>query len=276
MQKQLTWIAHVKAYQKLHGCTYKEAMTRSKASYQTGGSAKSSYIRRLLAEQKFDLNKIKNPSNYLRNKFTNRVIPSSLTKRIKKKKSAGRIIEEEDTDVPMYDEAPVYEPEPEPEPYVEPIIHIEYDDYHVPELREFKKAQKKKLTKKEREQMRLEEEAEERAKEEARIKQEQIRKKKEIIAGYETLKKQIVAYNSSQSKLEDEYRKELKAISSSKTIRKVKKDSLTQELINRVNQKEKELKTQYMPVFTFMKSQKIKVLDDAHKKLRQLIDSVKK
>ena len=57
---QLTWIAHVKAYQKLHNCTYKEALTRSKASYQTGGSAKSSFIARLLAEKKFDLDKIKN------------------------------------------------------------------------------------------------------------------------------------------------------------------------------------------------------------------------
>ena len=28
------WVAHVKAYQTQHGCTYKEAMTRAKESYR--------------------------------------------------------------------------------------------------------------------------------------------------------------------------------------------------------------------------------------------------
>ena len=111
---QLKWISHVKAYQKLHNCTYKDALTRSKSSYQTGGSAKSGFIRRLLAEKKFDLDKIKNPSAYLRNKFIKRVIPSSLTKRIKKKKPAGQILLEEDEDVEPEPET-IYEPEPEPE-----------------------------------------------------------------------------------------------------------------------------------------------------------------
>ena len=30
------WIKHVKAYQSKHGCSYKEALQRSKASYKKG------------------------------------------------------------------------------------------------------------------------------------------------------------------------------------------------------------------------------------------------
>ena len=258
---QLKWILHVKAYQKLHNCTYKEALTRSKASYQNGGSIKSNYIRRLLAEQTFEIDKIKNPSTHLQNKFIKRVIPSSLKKRIKNKKPAGQILLEEDDDV-----------EPEPETIYEPEQenHIEYDDYHIPELRAFKKAKKlKQLSKKEKEQLQREEERLQREEDEKQ-------KKLELIVGYKALKKQIVAYKSSKSKLDDEYQKELKVISSSKTLRKSKKDLLIQEIINKVNQKEKELKTQFMPIFTFMKANKLELIDDAHKKLRQLIEKLKK
>ena len=37
------WIQHVKNYQQEHGCSYKEAMSRAKDTYQkqTGGSLKS-------------------------------------------------------------------------------------------------------------------------------------------------------------------------------------------------------------------------------------------
>jgi hypothetical protein len=32
--KSSSWISHVKAYQKQHGCSYREAMVKAKASYQ--------------------------------------------------------------------------------------------------------------------------------------------------------------------------------------------------------------------------------------------------
>ena len=119
------WLQHVKNYRDQHGCSYKEAMTKARATY-TGGSIKSSYIKRLVKENKIDIDKIKNPSKNLLSRFGKKPEPE-----------------------PIYDE-PIYaEPLHEPEPIYEP----EYDDHHDPELRARKKAKKKPLTKKEREQI---------------------------------------------------------------------------------------------------------------------------
>ena len=72
------WIAHVKQYQAEHGCSYKEAMVKSKATYkkhgQVGGAGKvddmiTKYIRmpvgdyvvrKIRAYSKKELEKLKN------------------------------------------------------------------------------------------------------------------------------------------------------------------------------------------------------------------------
>lgn len=68
------WIEHVKQYAKENGISYKEALIESKQSY-TGGSIKSNYIAKLIATKndKFDIKRIKNPSNYLQTRY-NKVV----------------------------------------------------------------------------------------------------------------------------------------------------------------------------------------------------------
>lgn len=65
------WINHVKNYAEENNISYKEALTEAKTSYQQlkGGSARSDIVARILVNnpKKFNPNKIKNPSKYIKN-----------------------------------------------------------------------------------------------------------------------------------------------------------------------------------------------------------------
>ena len=67
------WINHVKRYASDNNVSYREALKLSRDSYHEmkGGSVKSGYIRRLIAEkpEKFDVSKIKKPSKNLVERF---------------------------------------------------------------------------------------------------------------------------------------------------------------------------------------------------------------
>jgi hypothetical protein len=65
-----SWIEYVKKYASEHNLSYKEALQQSKNSY-SGGSIKSNYISKLVAtkNKNSNINKIRNPSNYLKQKY---------------------------------------------------------------------------------------------------------------------------------------------------------------------------------------------------------------
>ena len=65
------WIEHVKKYAKTHQLSYGDALLKAKKSYTrtTGGSRKSDIVRVLTATNKFDIKRIKNPSQYLKDKY---------------------------------------------------------------------------------------------------------------------------------------------------------------------------------------------------------------
>ena len=65
------WIEHVKKYAKSHQLSYGDALLKAKESYTrtTGGSRKSDIVRVLTATNKFDIKRIKNPSQYLKDKY---------------------------------------------------------------------------------------------------------------------------------------------------------------------------------------------------------------
>ena len=65
------WINHVKQFSKEHNITYKESLQhpQCRESYHNGGSIKSNYIRKLIVQNKFDITKIKNPSQHLQTKY---------------------------------------------------------------------------------------------------------------------------------------------------------------------------------------------------------------
>lgn len=69
------WIQFVKQYQHDNNCSYKEALSGASKIYSSqkiGGSMNSGYIRKLLAQDKFDINKIKKPeklSNNLKERY---------------------------------------------------------------------------------------------------------------------------------------------------------------------------------------------------------------
>jgi hypothetical protein len=245
------WLEHVKAFQKKNGCTYKEAMTRAKQTY--GGSLKSNYIKRLVATGNFDINKIINPSQHLINKYRKKVIPSSLTKRTKHKKSAGQIKEDSEHEEIPYEapyEAP-YEPEPEREP--------EYEDFGVSSLAEFRANKKKrtKLTKAERDAMKKEEEEIEKDKQEVeeytKLYETQKQKSDELLTYYHQLKADIIQFSKTASKIEDAYRKQLQQIKSSKTIKKIKKDEMIEKLATETNENNKAVRVQYKTLFEYVK-----------------------
>ena len=63
------WILHVKEYASKHNVSYRNALRDASSSYkQTGGSVSSSYVSKLIATDKFSIDKIKKPSEYLINK----------------------------------------------------------------------------------------------------------------------------------------------------------------------------------------------------------------
>ena len=65
------WIEHVKKYAKTHRLSYGDALLKAKKSYTrtTGGSRKSDIVRVLTATNKVDIKRIKNPSQYLKDKY---------------------------------------------------------------------------------------------------------------------------------------------------------------------------------------------------------------
>jgi len=65
------WINHVKQFSKQHNMTYKESLQhpQCRESYHNGGSIKSNFIGKMIATKQFDINKIKNPSPNLINKY---------------------------------------------------------------------------------------------------------------------------------------------------------------------------------------------------------------
>ena len=65
------WIEHVKKYAKTHQLSYGDALLKAKKSYTrtTGGSRKSDIVRVLTATNKVDIKRIKNPSQYLKDKY---------------------------------------------------------------------------------------------------------------------------------------------------------------------------------------------------------------
>ena len=65
-----TWILHVKDYATKHNVSFKDALRNASLSYkQKGGSVSSSFVSKLIATDKFDMDKIKKPSEYLINKY---------------------------------------------------------------------------------------------------------------------------------------------------------------------------------------------------------------
>ena len=64
------WIEHVKQYAKDHNISYREALSQSRHSYGGNGSGQASgFIQRMIAENKFDITKMKNPSQDLIDKY---------------------------------------------------------------------------------------------------------------------------------------------------------------------------------------------------------------
>ena len=68
------WIEHVKTYAKEHNITYGEAISQAKETYvkkerQSGGSRNSNIVRVLEGKKKLNINKVKNPSKHLLNKY---------------------------------------------------------------------------------------------------------------------------------------------------------------------------------------------------------------
>ena len=65
------WIEHVKKYAKTHQLSYGDALLKAKKSYTrtTGGSRKSDIVRVLTATNNVDIKRIKNPSQYLKDKY---------------------------------------------------------------------------------------------------------------------------------------------------------------------------------------------------------------
>jgi type IV secretory pathway VirB10-like protein len=229
-----TWIQHVKQYQNEHDCSYREALSKAKQTY-TGGSLKSSgYIKRLIKEDKINIDKIKNPSTYILARYG--------------KKQPAPV--EPPVPEPIYDDpAPIFD-DPEPQ----------YDDHHDPQLRAMKKAKRKPLTKKQREEIQREEQEERERAERA-----------ELIAKYTQMKESIPKLKTSLSKLDDDFKKEYAGISKAKNIRKAVKETMHDTLHRTLNTKVNELKKEYKHVYHFMKSNKLKDLEATYKKLRSLI-----
>jgi hypothetical protein len=65
------WIEHVKKYAKTHQLSYGDALLKAKESYTrtTGGSRKSDIVRVLIGTNKFDINRVSNPSQSLKDKY---------------------------------------------------------------------------------------------------------------------------------------------------------------------------------------------------------------
>lgn len=241
----MDWIEHVKSYQRQHKCTYKDALRLAKSSYQTGGSIKSGYIKRLIAEHKFDLAKIVNPSKHLLSKYGNK----------------PQTIEE----VP-YDNIETIEQPIE----IEKPIEVQYDDFHVEDFRNFKKAKKtrNKLTKAEKDKLAKEEAEQKKRKEDEEIKRARLKELNDLLG-------KVGKYMDTERTIENEYQKELKAIRSKKGIRTVKRDQLIEELVDKTNKQTAELKRQNTEVHKYMKANKINDLNTTYGKIRQTIQKIR-
>ena len=224
------WLQHVQNYRNQHGCSYKEALSKAGATYMRGGSVKSGYIKRLVKENKIDIDKIKNPSKHL---------------------------------LLHYGKKP--EPEPIHEPQYDDHHEVQYDDHHDPQLRAYKKAKKNPLTKKEREEILREKQAE----------RERV-EREELIDKYTLMKESIPKLTLALSNIDEDYRKEYAKISSDKKIRKIVKEAMYGTIKNTAYAKTKELKNSYKNIYDYMKSNKLKDLNATYKKLRLLIQSLKK
>ena len=76
------WIEHVKKYAKTHQLSYSDALLKAKESYTrtTGGSRESDIVRVLVGTNKFDINRIRNPSKYLIDKAKKTTKPEATAK----------------------------------------------------------------------------------------------------------------------------------------------------------------------------------------------------
>ncbi len=64
------WIDHVKQYANAHNLSYREALSKAKPTYNpTGGSRNSDIVKALIGKNKFDINRVNDPSEYLLKKY---------------------------------------------------------------------------------------------------------------------------------------------------------------------------------------------------------------
>jgi hypothetical protein len=222
-----------------------------------GGSKASGYIRKLDTQNAIKLDKVKNPSKHLINKYGNKeVIPEppvielpAITPEKKTKQREPASNHDHDgyeDDYAVHDSAP------------------QYDDIHVgkPKKPKAKKADKTQLT--EVQEERLEKQ-----------KRELVEKKKKEIESYESTKKNVVNYKNEYGKLQTSYQKELEDLKKKKGLRKTQKEEMEQNIIKANVANIKKMKDKYKDVFLYMKNNKIKEVDQVFKHLNQTIKSMK-
>ena len=220
-----SWLSHVRQYQDEHGCTYKEALSNAKHTYQ-GGSQYAGYIRRLEAEKKItreSFKRIQKPSKWLIAKCgTNEEpIPEPIQHHV----------------APVFP-APIQNPVMvEPEPTIET-----YDDIDL-------NAIKNKPSKKKSKQKDIsDQEADANRQESSSQKKAHIKRIKNLIAD-------LQEYRTKAFEQKQEYMDELRKL---KTLRQTKQNKqLYDDRIKQDVKDKKQLKQQYKNLFDYIRNNEL-------------------
>ena len=270
------WVNHVKNVANNLHISYKEALQHPETKKTFGGSAKSAgYVRKIEAQNpvrpgakkltaaqerekkvKFVLDKVKNPSQFLINKYSQDPYP------------------QQDQEHPIAIPLRVQEPAPvHIEKPVEKPVHVplplqekeqdgpeEYDDYDAAEYRNYVKERNKsnKVSKadkaKEAEELRLRQQREEKAEQ-----------RQQEIDEYNEIKQDAIKYKKAYDTIDNDYSDRLKRLAGDKQFKKAQKEELHEKILVEKANKIQNLKKENKDLFTYMKTHKLEDTNAVHK-----------
>ena len=114
------WIEHVKSYAIEHNISYREALSQAKETYvKSGGSRKSNIVRVLIATNRFNINKVNNPSKHLISKYKTQVIKPPIETKQQPTETKQQPTEPKQPEAPNYIER----------------LHKKYPSTNIPNLK---------------------------------------------------------------------------------------------------------------------------------------------
>jgi hypothetical protein len=229
--------------------------TNYKNSIITGGSKNSGFVRKLEAQNKIILEKVKNASLYLQKKYGNKnveILPTVQEEAPTPKVTPKRIIQKKSSTVIIpgsHHEDQPYERAPEKE--------IEYDDYNVGNnKKKVNKKDKSKHTEVEEENLQ-------------RVIDAEIEERRKTIEKLDKLKLMFVDYKDKFGRLETKYLKDLKELQSLKNVRKAQKSDMVEARVVKNHSDIKQLKVKYKDLFDYMKENKLVDINMVYKNLME-------